>query len=94
MPAEFAEFATTRIILDCTDLFIQQRSAMLAQSETWSDYKQHNTRKLLVRVTLNGQMTFLSDLWGGQVSNKQISRESGVLALLESGDKCYGQPWL
>ena len=42
MPKEFAQYATTRIILDCAELFIQQPSAMLAQSETWSDYKHHN----------------------------------------------------
>ncbi|CAH3133748.1 unnamed protein product, partial [Porites lobata] len=77
MPEEFAEFATTRIILDCTELFIQSPSAMLAQSETWSDYKHHNTWKLLVGVTPNGQVSFLSDLWGGRV---------GVLDLIESGD--------
>ena len=70
MPEEFAEFATTRIILDCTELFIQRPSAMLAQSEKWSDYKHHNTWKLLVGVTPNGQVSFLSDLWGGRVSDK------------------------
>ena len=59
---------------------------MLAQSETWSDYKQHNTWKLLVRVTPNGQVTFLSDLWAGRVSDKQMTRETGVLDLLQVGD--------
>ena len=34
MQEEFAEFATTRIILDCIELFIQRPSAMLTQSET------------------------------------------------------------
>ena len=74
MPKEFAQYPTTRIILDCTELFIQWPSAMLAQSETWSDYKHHNTWKLLVGVTRNGQVTFLSDLWGGRVSEEQITR--------------------
>lgn len=37
-------------------------------------------------VTLNDHVTFLSDLWGGWVSDKQITRESGVLDLLSSGD--------
>ena len=86
MPKEFAQYATTRIILDCTEIFIERPSAMLAQSETWSDYKHHNTWKLLVGVTLKGQMTFLSDLWGGRVSDKQITRESVVLDLLQAGD--------
>lgn len=85
MQEGFAEFVTTSIILDCTEPFIQQLSAMLAKSETWSDYKHHNTWKLLVGVTPNCQAFFLSDLWGGRVSDKQITRETGVLALIESG---------
>ena len=57
---------------------------MLAQSETWSEYEHHNTWKLLVRVTPNGQVSFPSDLWGGQVSDKQITKESRALDLFDN----------
>ena len=57
---------------------------MLAQSETWSEYEHHHTRKLLVRVTPNGQVSFPSDLWGGQVSDKQITKESRALDLFDN----------
>ena len=86
MPKEFVEYSTTRIILDCTEIFIERPSAMLAQSETRSEYKHHNTWKVLVGVTPNGQVSYLSDLLGGRVSDKQITQESGVLDLLDAGD--------
>ena len=31
-------------------------------------------------------MTFMSRLWGGNASDKQIVKESGLLDLLEAGD--------
>ena len=84
MPQEFAQYVITRVISDCTKVFGQHASAMLAQSETWSEYEHHNTWKLLVRVTRNGQVSFPSDLWGGQVSDKQITKESRALDLFDN----------
>lgn len=43
LPKSFALYPTTRIILDCTEVFIEIPSSMAAQSETWSNYKHHNT---------------------------------------------------
>ena len=83
MPQEFSEYPTTRIILDCSEVFIQRPSAMLAQSETWSDYKHHNTWKVLVGVTPNGQVSFISDLWegGGEEFQTSKSHEEVVFSI-------------
>jgi len=67
-------------------LFIEVPSAMKAQSETWSNYKHHNTFKVLVGISPNGQITFVSKLWGGRVSDKKITQESGILDIVDVGD--------
>ena len=53
---------------------------------TYSSYKSHNTFKLLVVISPTGVVTFLSKLWGGSTSDKQIVKETGFLNLLEKGD--------
>ncbi|XP_066304508.1 putative nuclease HARBI1 [Branchiostoma lanceolatum] len=86
MPVQFSKYPTTRIIIDCTEIFIEAPSAMLAQSQTWSSYKHHNTWKSLVGITPNGLITFVSKLWTGRVSDKAITKDSGLLDKLQAGD--------
>lgn len=50
----------------------------------------HNTCKILVGISTSGVVTFLSKLWGGNTSDKQIVKESGLLNLLESADSVMG----
>ena len=51
MPASLHLYPTTRIIIDCTEIRVEIPSPMVAQSETWSNYKHNNTYKVLVGVS-------------------------------------------
>ena len=82
-PKCFENFKDTRIILDCTEIFVQTPSSLHTQSQTYSHYKGHNTFKALVGIDKVGAV---SRLWGGSVSDTQITRESGLYDLLEEGD--------
>lgn len=81
------KFGRCRCIIDCTEIFIARPSNLTSRAPTWSNYKHNNTIKYLIAITPAGAISFLSVGYGGRVSVKQITRESGFLDLLEPMDE-------
>lgn len=86
LPSSFRHFQRTRVILDCTEFQLQKPSLPSVQRKSYSSYKHRNTAKCLVGVTPRGTFSFVSDLWTGSISDRNIVVKSGVLDLIERGD--------
>ena len=78
MPECFKEsYPNTRVIVDCTELFIEQPSSLRSQSIPYSSYKHHNTAKRLIGIAPSAAVTFVSDLFAGRVSDRKATKMSG-----------------
>ena len=87
MPHQFkAKYPKTRVILDATEIYIEQPPLPELQQMTFSNYKNDNTFKALIGISPDGVITFVSSLFSGSISDKCLTRHSGVLDLLEEGD--------
>ena len=80
-------YGKCRVILDCTEVFIERPKSVMAQATTWSEYKHHNTVKILVGISPNGFITFLSNAYGGKATDNFIVKDSNFLDLLERDDE-------
>ena len=87
MPCIFQDlYPSTRCIIDATEIFIQKPQNPSAQQLTFSKYKNHNTYKALIAISPSGAISFVSDLFGGNISDKELTSRCGLLDLLEDGD--------
>ena len=87
MPQAFRDsYPNTRVIIDCTELFIERPTSFRSQSATYSSYKNHNTAKGLIGISPAGYPSFISELYTGRSSGKQVTKDCDILNLLEPGD--------
>ena len=74
------------VIMDCFKVFINKPTNLLARAQTFSSYKHHNTIKVLIGITPQGTVCFVSKAWGGRTSDKFLTENCGILDKLLPGD--------
>lgn len=73
-------------ILDCFEIFIERPANLIAANQCWSHYKHHHTVKVLIAITPQGSISYISKSWGGRSSDKLVTEYSNILNLLQPGD--------
>ena len=53
----------------------------------WSEYQHHYTYKVLVAITPNGAVSYVSPAYGGRATDVHIVRDSGFLDLVKPYDE-------
>ena len=87
MPECFKEiYPSVRVTIDCTEIFIEKPNSIKYQSQTYSNYKHHNTAKGLIGISPSAAVSFVSDLYSGRTSDTQLTKSCVILKLLEGND--------
>ena len=78
-PRKFQHIQDLNCIIDCTEIFIETPKDVEMQCITWSDYKHHNTFKVLVACAPNSAITYVSPVYTGRISDKALTLDCGFL---------------
>lgn len=68
----------------CTEVFIQTPSSL--EKKIYSNYKSHETFKVLVGFSRTCAVVFMSKLWPGSTLDVKITRKSGLFKQLNKRD--------
>ena len=86
MPLSFRRFfKKCCVIIDCTEIFMERPSDLLARAQVRSNYKYHSTMKFLIGIIPQGTVSFVAKCAGGYISDKEITEQSGIMDYLLPG---------
>ena len=69
-------FKKYAVIIDCTEIL---PSDLLARAQVWSNYKHYSTIKFLIGITPQGTISYISKCVGGRMSDKEVTKQSGLI---------------
>lgn len=84
MPICFKGFENVRLVLDCTEIFIQKPKCLCCRIKFYSQYKSNTTVKFMTGVSPGGIITYVSEPYGGRASDKTIFEQSDIILKLDS----------
>ena len=70
------QYHDIRGIFDCKEIKCDMSKDYQTHSEMYSDYKSHNTYKGFIYITPNCWMTFVSYVYPGRISDREIVEKS------------------
>lgn len=81
IPPDMKEkFPRLTSIIDCFEIFTETPGQLKAHAQCYSNYKKHTTVKFLIACSPLGAVTFLSNAYGGRISDVNVVRDSGFLS--------------
>lgn len=75
-----------RVVIDCTEFYIESSGDFKQQGNLYSSYKSRPTAKVLIGVSPCGAAMFVSDVFEGAISEREIVKQSGFVDHLKEGD--------
>lgn len=76
-----SKFPYLEWIIDAFEIQTQRPASLMLQSQSYSSYKSRNTVKGLVACTPSGQVGFVSQLYTGNISDRELVKRSGFLSM-------------
>ena len=87
LPNIFRElYPSTVLIIDAVEIRVESPSSLDMQSVCYSSYKGTTTMKGLVGLSPTGALGFLSELYTGSISDKELTKMSNVIDCWDLGN--------
>ena len=96
MPACFRCYKNIRTIIDCSEFRVQIAANFEQQGNLYSSNKSHTTFKVLIGISSNGAIMYVSAAYEGSIIDidKEIVIHSDFLNKLHAGDMAMAEDLL